>query len=110
MDAEAIIISSEYIILVSAPAKKIIEFAAVAETISPSNNRLGVMRVSATSVVTGCSIRNLHHFCLQIYYQAITVADYIGRLSSIKKCRISTTGGYYYAAFLLSKNFEMQFL
>jgi hypothetical protein len=62
MDAEAIIISSEYIILVSAPAKKIIEFAAVAETISPSNNRLGVIRVSATSVFAGCSIRNLHHF------------------------------------------------
>ena len=62
MDAEAIIISSEYIILVSAPAKKIIEFAAVAETISPSNNRLGVIRVSATSVFAGCSIRNLHLF------------------------------------------------
>jgi hypothetical protein len=31
MEAEAIIISSEYIILVSVPAKKIIEFAAVAE-------------------------------------------------------------------------------
>jgi hypothetical protein len=75
MDTEAIIISSEYIILVSVPAKKIIQFAAVAETISPSNNRLGVMRVSATSVFAGCSIRNLNYFCLHIYYQAINVAD-----------------------------------
>ncbi len=57
MDAEAIIISSEYTILLSDPAKKIIEFAAVADTISPSNNRLGVTYDCATFVFAGRSIR-----------------------------------------------------
>ncbi|MBD0359895.1 MAG: hypothetical protein ICV56_04185 [Nitrososphaeraceae archaeon] len=57
IDAEAIIISSEYTILLSVPAKKIIEFAAVADTISPSNNRLGVMYVCATIVFAERSIR-----------------------------------------------------
>jgi hypothetical protein len=50
MDAAAIIISSEYTALDSSPEKKIIEFAAVADTISPSNNRLGVISVCDTSV------------------------------------------------------------
>ena len=57
MDAEAIIMSSEFTILLSVPAKKIIEFAAVADTISPSNNRLGVMYVCATIVFAWRSIR-----------------------------------------------------
>jgi hypothetical protein len=53
MDAAAIIISSEYTALDSSPEKKIIAFAAVADTIRPSNNRLGVISVCDTSVYAG---------------------------------------------------------